>query len=246
MPSNEYMASGPASEAVTIIRPDVSMVGKVPIIYAHGFSLANPIPLYIQNRNQFDFLEAMARFTGSPVLVPYLGGLATWGNDTQHTRFGTAITWAGTNLGTRTDKAFVCGESMGTLITNWIWRNPSLFCGAYLLDPIMALEAFRVRNSATFTSSIYAAYTNQAGYEAALPTHDPSAAANKAVLASFHDRIRLDYMESDEYIPPAEVEAYAASIGCWSQSYPGNHAAGFDINHEDAVAWVRRTIRMYS
>ena len=61
---------------------------------------------------------------------------------------------------------------------------------------------------------IEAAYTNQAGYLAALPTHDPSHANNRDVVKALGPRTRIWYAPDDTVIAQSEVLAYAGFSGC--------------------------------
>jgi len=215
----------------------------VPVIYAHGLLGFASTPAYRSSEAAGDDFAPIGGW-GHPVLVPDLGGPATWGNDTALAAFDAAVTWAGTALGCRTDKVVVAGESMGGLLgLNWAWRNPDKVAALWLRVPCVALEVTHDTDGG-FTGTIDAAYGGHAGYLAALDGHDPM--RNTGLLRRFADRARIWHATDDEFFPPAEIRAFARATGIPATEIPGTHAAGYDTPPLEVAGWLARTIRRNS
>lgn len=223
--------------------------GQVPIIYCHG--LLSPTSL-LRTLTYAERFRAIAELAG-PVIVADLGGLITWGNDTVVApttgRIDVLIAWAGTNLGTRTDKVVIAGESMGSVAAlNWAWRNPVKVAGLWIRAPITRLQETHNRlldpalGQTGIPASMEAAYTNIAGLSAAYPTHDPAVLANLTILAALGRKTRVDATSEDEIVPSTSPVLYANQTGAELHMRPGNHAANLDTPVLEVAQWMRSTI----
>lgn len=243
-----YVASETQIEYKSSLR---SSAGRVPIIYCHGLLAA---AADLRKTSYVPRFGAIAELAG-PVLVADLGGLATWANDTVVAvttgRIDVLIAWAGTNLGTRTDKVFIAGESMGSLAAlNWAWRNPTRCAGIWLRAPITRMQELHNRllghpTLSGIPSTMETAYTNIAGLSAAYPTHDPADPANTTahgVLTSFGGRTRLDATSEDEVVPSTEPILYANTYGAELHMRPGDHADNTITPITEVAEWIATTI----
>ncbi len=163
-----------------------------------------------------------------------LGGQATFGNDDVIAAIDDVISWGAINYGTRTDKVAFWGYSMGALALNWVWRNPTKLAAAAFGIPCVALEAFHDKNPGSFDALVELAYGGLAGYQAALPIHDPT--RNTALLAPLADKVRLFYAPDDTLIDPVDVLAFAAAVGCTAVNV-GN------VGH--TLAWDQQQVLNY-
>jgi pimeloyl-ACP methyl ester carboxylesterase len=219
--------------------------GRVPVLFLHGFNLSGDIAGFHRAPAYNDDFRAIAGST-YPVIVFDAGGGSTWGNDDVVAASGAIddlLTFVATdpNLLVDTSKVALFAESMGTLnALNWAWRNPGKVRAMVLRAPIVAMEAFRTRNAATFGAVMDAAYggsIDSAEYDA----HDPM--RNIDLIRPFGDRILLWYATSDEYIPPAEVEAFAELVGATAIEVPGNHADTVNTRVDKTAMWLIEQIR---
>lgn len=144
-----------------------------------------------------------------------LGGLSTWGNDASIAAVTALITYMGSTFGTKTDQVAIYGTSMGGLTAlNWAMRNPTKVTALGLTAPAVSLQGIHDRDPIGLASLIDLAYTDHAGYLAALATHDPSHANNRDVIRSLGNRMRVQYSTTDNVIDPPEVLAFAGWSGC--------------------------------
>jgi hypothetical protein len=233
-----------AGEAQVEIWPSgQGAVGKIPIIFCHGFSLLT-FPAHIVTGAPYpERFGLIAERTGCPVVTADLGG-NLWANSTARTRFATLRTWLGANRGLRTDKFFVGGESMGSILAALMaWTNPVACVGYWLRAPIVGVQAFYDANlipNPGLTASMDAAYTNHAGLVAAYPTIDP--AQNSTALSTFGQRGRIDWTDEDEFIAPAIPQAYAPLVGAHGFQRHGDHAANLFTPVEPVADWIASVI----
>jgi dienelactone hydrolase len=219
-----------------------SAVGRIPIIWCHGFSLqANPC-LIASGGPYAQTFGYIAERTGHPVIVADIGGNA-WANTTARTRFTALRTWLAANRGLRGDKFFAAGESMGsTLAAYMAWTNPVACVGYWLRAPIVAFQTFHDANPGGLSASMETAYTNLAGLVAAYPTVDPSVTANRTALSTFGERGRIDWTDADEFIAPSIPQAYAAAVGAIGVQRHGNHEANAYTPVAAVADWVAGVI----
>ena len=221
-------------------------VGKIPIIWCHGFSLLSLPAQVVAGTPYWERLALIAERTRCPVVAADLGG-NLWANTTARTRFTTLRTWLAANIGCRGDKFFAAGESMGsTLAAFEAWTNPVACVGYWLRAPIVAFQTFHDSNPGGLAASMEAAYTNLAGLVAAYPTIDPSVVANRAALATFGERGRIDWTDEDEFIAPTIPQAYAPLVGAHALQRHGNHAANLYTPPEPVADWIASVIDEFS
>jgi pimeloyl-ACP methyl ester carboxylesterase len=151
-------------------------------------------------------LEALAD-AGIPTLVVDAGGATAWGNDTAIARMGDAKTYLQGTLGAKTGKIFLWGFSMGALSAlNWARTNLSSVAAIALVCP--ATDLADLHDNRGFGTEINTAYTNLAGYTAALPTHSPVQFASTLTVPC-----KVWYGDADTTIPPSTVTAFNAAYG---------------------------------
>lgn len=220
-------------------------VGRIPILFFHGFSLiTNPCQI-VAGEPYWDRLATIAAVTGSPVVAADFGG-NTWANTTARTLVATMRTYLGT-LGLRTDKFFASGESMGSLLAMLMaWTDPVACVGYWVRASIVAAQTFHDANPGGLASSMEAAYTNLAGLVAAYPTMDPSNATNRTKLATFGQRGRIDWTDEDEFIDPSIPAAYAPQVGAIGVQRHGDHAANLYTPTLEVAEWIRGVIDTYA
>jgi pimeloyl-ACP methyl ester carboxylesterase len=144
-----------------------------------------------------------------------LGGLSTWGNDASIAALDALVTYMGSTYGTKTARVALAGISMGgCLALNWALRNPTKVASLGLVAPVVSLLGIHDRNPNGAAAAIETAYTNQAGYLAALPTHDPSHATSILTLRQLGAVTRCWYSTDDTVVVPSEVLAYSGLTGC--------------------------------
>jgi pimeloyl-ACP methyl ester carboxylesterase len=142
-----------------------------------------------------------------------MGGTAVWGNDASQT----AVTTARTNVqaaatgGAKAGKVGLLATSMGALTAlNWARANPSLVACIGLMIPVVDLAYEHDNNVNGYAAAIEAAYTNLAGYQAAVATHDPM--QNTASHAS-GPPIKMWRSTDDAIAVTARQDAFAAAVG---------------------------------
>lgn len=234
--SSDYLIgyTNHTSEAVVAWRGH-QREGRVPLIMCHGF-LAGATQFYDSAAQTI----LVPRAVGTANLVGFsadLAGQNTWGNDAFIAAVDDLITWAGTNYGTRTDRVALYGTSMGGCCLNWAWRNLSKVAAVALTIPVVSLQGIHDRNPLGIGTFVELAYTNLAGYQAALPTHDPSYPTNAALISTISDRVRIWYSGDDNVIAASEVLAYAAATGVVATNV-GNVGHSVANDQQPVVDWL--------
>lgn len=98
----------------------------------------------------------------------------TWGNDTSLTETGNLRTYGQASLGWKSGGIFLIGGSMGALCAlNYLRYHAANVSAVALIVPATNLEDLHDNHAGAYTSSIETAFTNNAGYLAALATHSP-------------------------------------------------------------------------
>lgn len=197
--SGEYQAS----EAHYFMTPkgqkrDGSLTG---VLLCHGHNDTALIPTATN-----DWLKIPRRLVeaGLPVMAADLGGIATWGNDTAQTRVATAFSFMQTSLGVRSDRLLLLGMSMGhQLAANFALNNLAVVKAIGGVFPVVNLPNMR----GSYGTEIDTAYTDNAGYTAALPTHNPDQYAASLSTPSY-----LLYSTGDTVVLPADVVSYEAAL----------------------------------
>lgn len=185
--------------------------GGTPVILCHGVLSTSRQFFDAEGRVNRELADLYEVTSGSGDL----GGLSTWGNDASIAGVDSLVSYMGANFGTKTARVAIYGTSMGGLTAlNWAMRNPTKVVAVGLTAPAVALQGIHDRDPIGLASLIETAYTNQAGYLAALPTHDPSHANNRDVIRALGPRTRIWYSTDDNVIAASEILAYAGWSGC--------------------------------
>lgn len=151
----------------------------------------------------------------------------TFGNATSETRVGQLRTFA---LGSSAPvpaagKVHLIGGSGGVAAAlNYARANPGNVASIYGMVPLVDIEdVYNNRTDVDITQAeIDAAYTDHAGFLAAMPARNPSRAGNQAALAGIP--IRLAYSTNDPYITVASVLGYVAAVNA-----AGGNATAFSM-----------------
>lgn len=168
-----------------------------------------------------------------------LGGAATWGNDLALDALDALVDHMASTYSTRSTVVAFYGLSMGALLAlNYAMRDPSKVAALALVAPVVSLEGIHDRDPNGAAASIETAYTNEAGYLAALPTHDPSTAANLVTLGQLAARTRLWYSTDDTVVDPSEVLTYAGATGATLDSMGAIGHASTAIAQRTAAQWL--------
>lgn len=231
--------TGFVSEKISVWGRSGKATGGVPVIMVHGYQGS---ALHWYDPAVMDYTAWQIGAAGVTAIGSDCGGLSPWGNATMVTSIDNQISWAAANYGTRTDLVAFYLRSAGASALNWIWRNPSKLAGAALCIPAVSLQGLHDRDPGGIgiQASIDAAYTNHAGYVAALPTRDPSHVDNMAQLAPLASKIQIWYSGDDGTCIPAEVTAFAAGTGIVANNI-GNvgHSMGANgVGNKAPVEWL--------
>lgn len=149
---------------------------------------------------------------GFTVLGVDAGGLTTWGNDTALAAVNDARTFLQGTLAAKAGKIVLLGGSMGSVLAlNWLRANPTAVYCASLGLPIADVEDVRANNRGGAQAAIETAYTNNAGWQTARPTHNP--AEYTADLIAADVPIRFDYSTDDTIGLPALTLDLADTLG---------------------------------
>ena len=220
--------------------------GQVPVIWVRGF-FGNGWTLQrgagaVRGSDYGRPFHTIADELGLVVASADFGGGAlatTWATDLvvgAGGRIDLLLTWLGANLGCRTDRVIIVGDSMGSLeALNWAWRNHTKIVAIYLRAPIVRFQGFYDANP-TFQGIIDTAWTTHGAWLAGLPTHDP--AQNMAALGHLGPKTLLQYTGQDELIPPTWIVDYAAATGAALNYGHGNHEANVFAPGEPVAAWL--------
>jgi pimeloyl-ACP methyl ester carboxylesterase len=178
--------------------------------WGHG----NSSPIVVNDAYWNGVGRAPAR-TGIPTVTADFGG-QLWGNDTQvgpGGRMDEAWTLLKAN-GAATDKVFLLGVSMGALLCcNWARLNPTKVAAMALVTPAVDLANVHNVTRPDLAAEINTAYTDAAGYAAALPTHNPAQYA--ASLSGLP--VKAWYSTDDTNVTASTVTAFAAAVGTSAQ-----------------------------
>lgn len=210
--------------------------GGVPVIVCHG-ALALADTWY---GAASAIVPRELAYRGVTCGAPDLAGISTWGNDAFKSAIDAAISYLASNHGTRTDKVAFYGVSMGGLCLNWMLDNLSKVVAAALVVPVMALEAMHDRDPTGWGVLIDGAYTDHAGFVAALPTHDPM--RNTAAFRTIKDRIRVFYSSNDTTVVPSEVLGFARAAEIEAVNVG---AIGHSLNFDQGLVhgWLATMVR---
>lgn len=149
---------------------------------------------------------------GYPVMVIDAGGTDTWGNDAAQTALGNAIArMQGAAVGAGLSGVHLLGFSMGgLLILNYARSHASSIRSLVAICPVVDLAYEHDNNVNGYAAGIETAYTNLAGYTAAVATHDPM--QNASTHAS-GPPIMMPRSSNDTSAPTARQDAFATAVG---------------------------------
>jgi alpha-beta hydrolase superfamily lysophospholipase len=177
---------------------------------------------------------------GYPVLAGTLSGTAPWGNDASQAKLADARTYAQGTLGAASGKVGLVGLSMGALTAlNWTRANPTLVACIALLIPVTDLDYLHANNVNGWAAEIEAAYTNLAGYNAAVATHDPN--QNTSSHAS-GPPIKVWYSSTDTSAVTARQQAFITAVGCPSVSLGAVGHALTGLDAQQVVAFFQANL----
>lgn len=148
-------------------------------------------------------------FGDTPTAIGKNDGPGVWGNDAAVTKLGTYKTFLQTQLGAKAGKIGLLYGSHGcALAYAYAAANPTqvqMIAGAIGTCDV---EDIRANNRASHQASIETAYTNNAGWQAARPTHNPVEVAATLTIP------QLDYYSTDDPTCTAATHAaFAAAAG---------------------------------
>lgn len=203
---------GSATEVYTrvqtlLAKPDATRPG---IVYCH--SVGNDASQAIATGYVDQVTHALA-LAGYIVYGGDMGGTAPWGNDASQAAVGTGKTnvQATATGGAKSGKIGLLATSMGALSAlNWARANPTLVACIGLMIPVVDLAYEHDNNVNGYAAAIEIAYTNLAGYTAAVTTHDPM--QNTAAHAS-GPPIKMWRSTDDAVAVTARQDAFAAAVG---------------------------------
>jgi hypothetical protein len=187
-----------------LAKPDAT---RPPIVYCHSRGNDSAQVAAVGFIDQVTSALALA---GYVVYGGDMGGTLTWGNDTSQTAVGTGKTNVQAAWG-KAGKVGLLATSMGALAAlNWARANPTLVACVGLVVPVVDLAYEHNNDVSGYGSEIEAAYTNLAGYTAAVATHDPM--QNTAAHAS-GPPIKMWRSTDDAVAVTARQDAFAAAVG---------------------------------
>ena len=196
---------GGSEKWMVITGPTYTTGGRVVVV---GFGQTNTSPA-----RRLDDLELLAR-AGFVVICMDLGGSALWSNDTQLAAVDAALAWAAANFGADTSKVSWVGDSrFAMLALLWSWLHPTRIGAVCIRIPVVAFGLLHDQNRAGLAAEIEAAYLGLAGYQAALPSRDPSHPTNVTKIITFKDRVRAWYSLNDPIVLPSDVTSWQALTG---------------------------------
>jgi alpha-beta hydrolase superfamily lysophospholipase len=178
-------------------------------------------------------------WAGYPVLTCDLGSSGgaggKYGNDTvvgslaSNGRIEKAWDWAKSNLAIHDDGFILDGGSRGAVdALNYLVRFPSKVVACTLTIPVLEAEDIRANNRANQQAIIEAAYTNNAGWQAARPTRNPVEIADD--VAAVGVPLKMWTSENDDICLDQFADAFEQDSGCERASLG---AVGHTVNGWD-------------
>lgn len=234
-----YTSTG--SEAAVVVHGR-NRPGGTPVILCHGYNIG-ALQWYA---SEGEMAHRMCDAFEVTAVGADLGGTSTWGNAASITALDALITWAGTNHNTSTSKVALYGTSHGALTAlNWAMRNPSKVAAIALTIPAVSLQGIHDRDPAALglQAAIDAAYTNHAGYLAALSARDPSTADNLRTLRALGPVTRVWYSTTDNIIDVPEVTTFGAGTGATLTSI-GAQGHGLGTSQAEVADWLGRMTKL--
>lgn len=137
-------------------------------------------------------------------------GPGKWGNDTARSRGATLVTWCEDNLKTDPTRLVICAVSHGCAAACGLGIDLSAKVIAISLAiPTVDMEDIRANNRGSLQASIEAAYTNNATWQTARPTHNPTEIADDLAAIPIYDT----YGTADTICLESTQDTFAAAHG---------------------------------
>lgn len=221
--------TAPSEQSVLMLPRAFTFDGsKRAVIWCHGHN-GDATTLTVSNLQFVDGAMAAALALGLPVLSIDAGGPATFGNDASIARITEAVAYVETQKIGRADGVVLMGSSMGTMDTlNYAARTPAKVRALGLMYPAMDLAY--PHDVSGFGTAIDAAYTNNAGYQAAYATHDGLSQARAGALNGL--RIRGWYASNDTTVGPNTWASFQAALAQGGAPKAGEFNLG-PVGHGD-------------
>lgn len=201
------------------------------VVMAHGYQAGA-----VDYLTTYRFVANQIARRGFPVLTGDFGGPATFGNDAcSQTAIPNAVAWAQTQPGVKTGAVIVFGGSMGCLsVCNYALNHVANVKAVILELPAVDLQDLHdnryIATPGDLVAPIEAAYTNNAGYLAALPTHNPNLTANRATLSALP--FQIHYSTNDPVAVPSVATGFGTAVNADMRSLGavGHSAANADFD----------------
>lgn len=220
------------TEACTALTPRINN-GVGGVVICHGRS---GVAAHGATATSQGFPCAQAFAAQGPTLYPDLAGATTWGNDASQTKLGDAITYLQGTLGAKAGKVGLVAISMGALpALNYALANPTQIAAIALLIPVTDLQ-YIYDNDAAIATECDTAYTNAAGFAAAVATHDPN--QNTAAFVATAIPVKMWRSSDDTTAWTARQDAYATAIGCAKVDLGAVGHTALAVTPADVVSWV--------
>jgi predicted alpha/beta hydrolase family esterase len=203
---------------------------RTPILYGHAYGAS-----------ALSILTGAAYWTAFPtrlrlpLVAGDLGGASLFGNPTAVSAVDDLRTFAqkqtAPNIGGKSGDVLLFGGSMGAqTLLNWTRQHLTDVAAILAVIGVPDVEAARANNRNGIAAAIEAAYTDNAGWQAARPTSNPiEYAADLAAIPCM-----WWYSTNDPYYTVAEVNALAAAWGAnlelHSLGAVGHTFGGLDVD----------------
>lgn len=163
--------------------------------------------------------QAITDKTGVPMVFPDLsgapGGAAAWGNASSLTKVDNAWTAAQTELGVKSDKLLMWGESMGlTTALCYLMANPTKVAAIAGLLPCVNISDIQANNRGGLGASVDTAYA--AAWAASAATKDPF--LNMTAIRNTGVPMLLYYSTTDTVALPGFAQTFANTVNCRMES----------------------------
>lgn len=200
-----------AEPGTTLVKRNYRRNEKPAVLYCHGL---NGRAWHAASYPNPEF--RLITDEGFPIGAFDLGGPATWGNDTAIDSIDPAAAYMqGAPLEAVDGPFILWAGSMGTLVAlNYLREFPANLIAVGVGLPALSLQ--NLRDQAALTASVEAAFGGNAGYTAALATHNPIAAT--AEIAALEVPLKLWGSSDDDVCPPDIVAQFVDETGCEFES----------------------------
>lgn len=198
-----------AGEGDVIIKSRLHKPGMrvTPVVYCHHATgtarTMNPSAASIETDFALRSIADMMAEAGHPVIASDQVSANSWGANPVSARIDGAITRIGSELGCRTDKVLLIGDSMGTISSlNWARANPSKVAAIAILLPVPDLQWIHDNAPSPLPINLQDAYGGAALWQAAaIPAFDPY--SNRVTHKALRHSIRFWYHDDDPIASPS-------------------------------------------